>query len=75
MDHSEKDWTLDRAMALALMRQALDLLEAAHEQAAASHLRNAVEAMLRRAGQAMGSPDPDVQSAARPPGRKKGRAS
>ena len=36
-------------MALALMRQALEWLEAADEEKAAAHLRDAVDAVLKRA--------------------------
>lgn len=38
-------------MALALMRQALEWLEAADEEKAAAHLRDAVDAVLKRAPQ------------------------
>ena len=40
-----RKWT----MALALMRQALEWLEAADEDKAAAHLRDAVDTLLKRA--------------------------
>lgn len=44
----ENDPTVTRAMALALMRQALELLDAVNEHAAAAHLQLAVDTLLRR---------------------------
>ncbi len=51
MDDLDTDPTLQTAMALALMRQALEWLEAAEEDKAAAHLREAVDAVLKRAPQ------------------------
>jgi hypothetical protein len=51
MNDLDTDPTLQKAMALALMRQALEWLEAADEDKAAAHLRNAVDAVLKRASQ------------------------
>ena len=49
MDDLDTDPTLQKAMALALMRQALEWLEAADEDKAAAHLRDAVDTLLKRA--------------------------
>lgn len=46
MDVFQKDSTVTRAMALALMRQALDMLVTAGETAAATKLRGAIDALL-----------------------------
>ena len=46
MDLYEKDPTVTRAMALALMRQALELLDAVREDGAAGQLRGAVDTLL-----------------------------
>jgi len=51
MDDLDTDPTLQKAMALALIRQALEWLEAADEEKAAAHLRDAVDAVLKRAPQ------------------------
>jgi len=48
MDLYERDPTVTRAMALALMRQALELLEAVKEDGAAGQLRGAVDSLLRK---------------------------
>lgn len=47
MDLCEKDPTITRAMALALMRQAHELLQAVRENDAANHLQAAVDTLLR----------------------------
>ncbi|WP_210358966.1 hypothetical protein [Sphingomonas beigongshangi] len=52
MDDLVEDPMLQKAMALALIRQALDWLEVADEEEAAAHLREAVDAVLKRAPQA-----------------------
>ena len=49
IDDLDTDPTLQKAMALALMRQALEWLEAADEDKAAAHLRDAVDTLLKRA--------------------------
>ncbi|MFL0418523.1 hypothetical protein ACH0CP_13120 [Sphingomonas sp. 179-I 2A4 NHS] len=51
MDDLDNDPILQKAMALALMRQALEWLEAADEERAAAHLRDAVDAVLGRASE------------------------
>ncbi len=47
MDSYEKDPTITRALALALMRQAHELLQAASESDAADQLQVAVNTLLR----------------------------
>jgi hypothetical protein len=47
MDPDEKDPTVTRALALALMRQAHELLQAASESDAADQLQVAVNTLLR----------------------------
>ena len=47
MDKDGKDPVVTRALALALMRQALALLDAVGETAAAVHLQMAVETLRR----------------------------
>ena len=46
MDLYTKDPAVTRALALVLMRQALDLLDAVEEGHAASHLQMAVDTLL-----------------------------
>jgi hypothetical protein len=48
MDLHRKDPAVTRAMALALMRQALELLDATEEQMAAAQLQQSVDTLLRR---------------------------
>jgi hypothetical protein len=48
MDIYGKDAAVTKAMALALMRQALDLLDAVKEQAAGCHLQTAIDTLLRK---------------------------
>ena len=50
MDIYEKDPVITRAMALALMRQAHELLQAAKEQETAAHLQLAIDVLLRTQG-------------------------
>ena len=50
MDSYEKDPTITRALALALMRQAHELLQAASESDAADQLQVAVNTLLRIPG-------------------------
>lgn len=47
MDLYEKDRTIARAMALALMRQAHELLQSAKEEDTAAQLQLALDALLR----------------------------
>lgn len=47
MDLYEKDRTITRAMALALMRQAHELLQSAKEEDTAAQLQVAVDVLLR----------------------------
>lgn len=46
MDIYQKDPTVTKAMAIALMRQALDLLDAVNERTAGCHLQMAIDAVL-----------------------------
>lgn len=48
MDIYRKDAAVTKAMALALMRQALDLLDAVSEQTAGCHLQAAIDALLKK---------------------------
>jgi len=48
MDLYRKDPAVTRAMALALMRQALELLDATDEKTAAAHLQQSIDTLLRR---------------------------
>lgn len=53
MDVFVKDPTVTRAMALALMRQALALLDAVGETGPAAHLQMAVDTMTRASASAL----------------------
>lgn len=53
MDVFVKDPTVTRAMALALMRQALALLDAVGETGPAAHLQMAVDTMTRASSSAL----------------------
>lgn len=46
MDIYQKDPVVTKAMAIALMRQALDLLDALNERTAGCHLQMAIDAVL-----------------------------
>ena len=46
MDIYQKDPAITKAMAIALMRQALDLLDAVNERTAGYHLQMAIDAVL-----------------------------
>lgn len=48
MDFYEKDPAVMKAMALALMRQALSFLDAVNEQTAGCHLQAAIDALLQK---------------------------
>lgn len=48
MDFYEKDPTVTKAVALALMRQAQSLLAAVNEQHADGHLQMAIDALLQK---------------------------
>ncbi len=48
MDIYKKDAAVTKAMALALMRQALDLLDAVNEQTTGCHLQAAIDTLLRK---------------------------
>ena len=47
MEHHEKDPAVTRAMALALMRQAHNLLQSVTEEATATQLQEAIDTLLR----------------------------
>ena len=47
MEHHEKEPAVTRAMALALMRQAHNLLQSVTEEATATQLQGAIDTLLR----------------------------
>ncbi|CAH0354432.1 hypothetical protein [Sphingobium sp. CECT 9361] len=48
MEHHEKDPAITRAMALALMRQAQNLLQGVREEASVTQLQRAIDTLLRK---------------------------
>jgi len=48
MEHHEKDSAVTRAMALALMRQAQNLLQGVREEASVTQLQRAIDTLLRK---------------------------
>ena len=48
MEHHEKDSAVTRAMALALMRQAQNLLQDVKEEASVTQLQRAIDTLLRK---------------------------